>query len=278
MLFHFKHADLVRGAETVFCRTEDAVIAGLLALKIKHAVHHVLEHLRPGDSTLLVDMSDDTDGHTAALGQLHERHGAVLDLTDAAGRGGAFGVIERLDGVGNQDIRRDLADGLHNGRHVGLGKQKQIFAFHVEPVGTHFDLAFTFLAGNVQNPLTFPEIGADLKQQRRFSDARRTADEHQRTAHAAPAKNAVKLPQSGGKPQLLLGIDLAERPDGRTPAGCGALPLCGGRRLLDKFLDGIPRAAGGTLALPARELVAAVFAVKNSFRFHVSLLFRKDIL
>ncbi len=103
--------------------------------------------------------------------------------------------------------------------------RSRFFAFHVEPVGTHFDLAFTFLAGNVQNPLTFPEIGADLKQQRRFADARRAADEHQRTAHAAPAKNAVKLPQSGGKPQLLLGIDLAERPDGRTPPGAALFPF-----------------------------------------------------
>ena len=52
----------------------------MLALEKQFAVDHVLKHLRTRNSALLVDMTDNKDGHAAALGQLHEGHCAVLDL------------------------------------------------------------------------------------------------------------------------------------------------------------------------------------------------------
>ena len=69
--------------------------------EIEHAVHHVLQHLGACDRPFLIDVSDDKDGDPLPLRQLHQRHGTVLYLSHAAGRGGQIPVVEGLDGVHN---------------------------------------------------------------------------------------------------------------------------------------------------------------------------------
>ena len=56
----------------------------LVALKVQHAIHHVLQHLGAGYGAFLVDVADDKDRDPLPLGHLHQRQGAVLHLTDAA--------------------------------------------------------------------------------------------------------------------------------------------------------------------------------------------------
>ena len=102
--------DMEQKAEGDLLESGADVHAGVLALEKQLAVDHVLEHLRPRDRALLIDMADNEDGHAAALGQLHEGHGAVLDLRDAAGGSGILRAVERLDGVGNENIRLHLVD------------------------------------------------------------------------------------------------------------------------------------------------------------------------
>ena len=50
-------------------------------------------------------MADDEHRDPLALGHLHQRHGAVLNLTDAACRSVQRIVVQGLDGVYDQYIR-----------------------------------------------------------------------------------------------------------------------------------------------------------------------------
>ena len=83
---HLKDADLVGGAEAVFRRPQDAVGRVLVSLKVQHTVHHMFQYLGARDRTLLIDMADDEHGNAPAFGKLHQRHGTVFYLADAARR------------------------------------------------------------------------------------------------------------------------------------------------------------------------------------------------
>ena len=58
----------------------------LVPLKVQYAVHHVLQNLGACNGTLFVDMADDEHRDPLTLGYLHQCHGAVLHLADAACR------------------------------------------------------------------------------------------------------------------------------------------------------------------------------------------------
>ena len=96
---HLKDAYLVRGAETVLRRAEDAVAQALLALEVEHAVDHVLEYLGARNVALLVYVAHDEGREAVGLGEAHDGHRALAHLAYAAGRGGDLGVEHRLDGV-----------------------------------------------------------------------------------------------------------------------------------------------------------------------------------
>ncbi|MPN05458.1 hypothetical protein SDC9_152708 [bioreactor metagenome] len=68
----------------------------LVALKIQHAIDHMFENLWSCNRALLIDVPYDKDRHAAALCKLHQRHCAVLDLTDASWRRIETVVVQRL--------------------------------------------------------------------------------------------------------------------------------------------------------------------------------------
>ena len=105
MIGHLKNADLIRRAKPVFRGPQDAVGHLLLSFEIQHTVHHVLQYFWPCDGALFVHMSNDKNGHTTPLCQLHQGHGTLLDLSDAPRRGGEIPIVEGLDGVDDQNIR-----------------------------------------------------------------------------------------------------------------------------------------------------------------------------
>ena len=240
-----------------------------LPLEGQHAVHHVLQHLWPGDGPLLVDVADDEHSDPRPLGQLHQRHGALLHLSDAAGHGVGFARQDGLHGVHDQNLRFDLLHRVQNGLQIVLCQDVQVLAADVQPVGAELDLSGGFLTGDIQNRGKLTQMVANLQHQRGFPDARRTADEHQRPLHCTAAQHVVQLPHAGLETQLLRVLDLAEPLGLRTAvqAAYGGLgtaphPL---RRLL---YDGVPVAAGGTAALPFGELVATFGTEKDGLRFH----------
>ena len=129
---HFKYADLVCGTETVFCGAQNAVIERTVAFKIKHAVHHVFQNLRSGDRAFLIDVADDKRGDIHRFCQLHHGHGAVLYLTDAAGRGGNIVIVHRLHRINDQNVRPQILHALCNGVDIRFRKDEQIITRYTE--------------------------------------------------------------------------------------------------------------------------------------------------
>ena len=108
----------------------------LLALKIQHAVHHVLQHLGTCNEAILVHMADDEYGDVSLLGQLHELHGAVLHLPHAAGRRVQLLVIQGLYGVHDEHLRLLLVHALQHIAEVRFREYIEVFAFHLQPLGS----------------------------------------------------------------------------------------------------------------------------------------------
>ena len=63
---HLEDAELVRRAEAVLRRAQDAMRVVAVALELEHAVDEVLEHARAGDGAVLRHVADE-DGRDARL-------------------------------------------------------------------------------------------------------------------------------------------------------------------------------------------------------------------
>ncbi len=73
---HLEDAELVRRAEAVLHRAQDAVRAVAVALELEHAVDEVLEDARPGDRALLRHVADEEGGDPLLLGDAEKRPAA----------------------------------------------------------------------------------------------------------------------------------------------------------------------------------------------------------
>ena len=102
VLSHLIDAQLGSAAETVFDAAQDAVHIMLVAFKLEHGVHNVLQYLRPGNASFLVDMADEDDRRMRFFGEAQDRGGAFPHLGYAAGRG-----FERLCGDGLYGVYYD---------------------------------------------------------------------------------------------------------------------------------------------------------------------------
>ena len=121
----------------------------LLSLKGQNAIHHMFQNLRPGDGALLVDVADDEDGHALPFRQVHQRHRALLHLTDAAGQGVAAVAEDGLDGVHNHDVGPNLVGGVDNGAQTRLREHVELFPGDAQPLGAQLNLPGGFLTGDV---------------------------------------------------------------------------------------------------------------------------------
>jgi hypothetical protein len=70
-----------------------------VAFELQYAVHHVLQHFRPGDGTVFGDVADQHHRHALGLGEAHELTGAFAHLAHAAGAGVQHGGVQRLYAV-----------------------------------------------------------------------------------------------------------------------------------------------------------------------------------
>ena len=265
---HLENAYLIRRAEAVLRGTENAVAHALLALKVQHAVHHVLQHLRTCDAALLIDMPDDESSKTVGLGQAHYGHRTLAHLADAAGCGRNLGVEHGLDGI------YDHHSGLHglylrlDLRELRLGQDIDLALGHTKALCAHLELAPTLLAGDIEHAFRAPDEAAELQKQRGLAHAGCAANQHHGTAYGSAAEHAVQLSDAGGKPYFLLCIQLREQlgaaagPLGSCRRSLAGLCLCRG------LCQRVPCAAGRASAGPLRRLVAALCAVKNRLLFH----------
>ena len=125
----------------------------------------MLQHLRARNRTLFVDVPDDKDGDALPFGQLHQLQCAGAHLRHAARGRFERVLIERLDGVDDQNVGLFFFDGFQHITEAGLGQHVQVVRLHAETVGAQLELTRRFLAGNVQNFRVFTQLSADLQHQ-----------------------------------------------------------------------------------------------------------------
>ena len=82
---HLVDAELGGGTEAVFLRAQDAVEVVLVALELEHGVDDVFEHFGSGDGAFFVDVADENDARSSALGVLEQLLCAFANLCEAAG-------------------------------------------------------------------------------------------------------------------------------------------------------------------------------------------------
>ena len=108
-LFHLEYSDLVGGTKPVFDAPEDAVHSVLLAFKIQHSIHHVLQGLRACHHTLFCHMSHDKHGDALFFSKLHKNRSHLPYLADASCRRGHLLAGHGLHGVHHHHIRLSLS-------------------------------------------------------------------------------------------------------------------------------------------------------------------------
>ena len=92
VLSHLIDAQLGSAAETVFDAAQDAVHIMLVAFKLEHGVHNVLQYLRPGNASFLVDMADEDDRRMRFFGEAQDRGGAFPHLAMLPGEDSSVSV------------------------------------------------------------------------------------------------------------------------------------------------------------------------------------------
>ena len=137
---HFKHADLIGGAKTVFGSAQQTVRSVAVTLKIEHGVYHMFQHFRACDAAVLVYVSHQDHRGAAGLCKLQKLHGAFPHLGDAARSRLQLGVEHGLNGVNDHDGGLELRSGKQDLVDLCFRADQQIVPIDVEPVGSHFDL------------------------------------------------------------------------------------------------------------------------------------------
>ena len=84
---HLEDADLMRRAEPVLERAQDAEIARAFALKGDDRIDHMLDDAGSGDLPVLGDMADENDGGARRLGVADQRLRRAAHLRHRAGDG-----------------------------------------------------------------------------------------------------------------------------------------------------------------------------------------------
>ncbi len=199
--------------------------------------------------------------------------GTLAHLTDRTGRGGQRFRPQRLDGIGDQQLRRrrGLGQPRQDLLHPGLGQCMQAIKRQAQALGSTGDLGQRFLTGHVQRRQTLRQAGQRLQQQGRFADAGITPDQHHRALHQPPAKHPIQLTDAGRYPRLDADTDILQRGDlgaiGTPSPAAMAHRSAGASRLDHELGQRVPGATLATLALPFREAGPALTTDMSGLRF-----------
>ena len=117
-----KTRELVRRAEAVLRRAQDAVGVVAVALELEHAVDEVLEHARAGDGAVLRHVTDEERRDAGLLRDPQEPRRGLANLRDRAGRRAELGRVERLHRVDHADVGPLALERRADGVELGLGE------------------------------------------------------------------------------------------------------------------------------------------------------------
>lgn len=257
-LRHLVQRDLLDRPETVLHRAQNPAPARAVPFEGQHRVDEVLERFRPRERAVLCDMADQDDRHVLFLREPLKDQRGRPNLSDGArrrGNGLRDDGLHRIDDHEGWRKRFRLPAGELG---VGLREDEEVGHERVEPPRAESHLPRRFLSGDEQHlSARFREPFRSLQEQCRLSDARLSADEHDRARHEPAAEHTVEVGKPGRQARRVLFGDLADgdgaaRGDGRAAFRGGAL-----------LAVGVPRAAFGTAAEPLRGGRAALGAGKG---------------
>ena len=220
---HLEDAELVRRAEPVLHRAQDAMRVVAVALELQHAVDEVLEHARPGDRAVLRHVADEERGDAGLLRDAQQPRRRLAHLRDRARRRADLLRPERLHRVDHADGRPLALERRADRVELGLGEDLDVVAA-AEPRRAQLHLRHRLLAGDEQRPPLARDRAERGQQERRLADAGLAADEHERRRDEPAAEHAVELGHAGRDPVGLLGddVDEPERRAGPRRRRCGA--------------------------------------------------------
>ena len=119
---HLEDAELVRRAEPVLRRPQDAMRVVAVALELEHAVDEVLEHAWARDRAVLRHVPDEDRRDARLLRHAQQARRRLPHLRDRAGRRAELGRVQRLHGVDHADVG-PLA--LERGAHTSRARSRR---------------------------------------------------------------------------------------------------------------------------------------------------------
>ena len=146
---HLVDTQFGRTSETILDAAQDTVHIVLVALKLQHTVHDMLQYLRSRDATLLVDMSDEDSRNVALLGKLQQRGCTFAYLYDATRRRLRRLGRDRLYRVNDDDVRLRLLDVRVNLLQRRLAHDQTVRLRMADAVGAQLQLSCALLTRNV---------------------------------------------------------------------------------------------------------------------------------
>ena len=116
---HGEDAKFVHCTESIFMTTQGAVATSRWTVQHHEAVDHMLQHLGPGDSAFLGDMSHEHNDDVVLFRQARKKRGRFTHLGDRAWRGIEGLHLHDLNRIKNDNLRplafNQLRDNLRTG-------------------------------------------------------------------------------------------------------------------------------------------------------------------
>ena len=153
----------------------------------------MLQYLRTGDEAVLGDMSYQNHRHSAFLGVAQQPCGHFLYLGYRAG-GGIYGFcVHSLNGIHYHQVGAHLLGFLNDVLQQSLGIDAAILSVPSESAGSHLDLFYAFLSGDVEGAKR-RAVERNLQRKGGFSYAGFTSDKNQGAGHYSSSQQPVKFP------------------------------------------------------------------------------------
>ena len=234
----------------------------LVALKLQHGVHDVLQHFRAGQRAVFGDVTDEYDAGAAPFDVFQQRSGAFPDLRETARR--RLHRLRRygLYGVDDDQIGLLVFDVAVDALQRGLRQQQQVVSrAAAQTLRSQLDLAGALLTGDVEHLHALqPQDG--LQHQRALADAGLAAQQTQAAGHQSAAEHAVELFVAQVDAHFAVHRDVAygrRCVAGIAPPGRSARQRDFLRSNLGfaELLHRVPLTAGGTASQPLRTLLPA---------------------
>ena len=157
---HFIDTQFGSASETVLDAAQDTVHVVLVTLELKYRVYDMFQYFRTGYATFLIDMPDEDNRCMRFLGKTQDGGGALPYLGNASRRRFKGFGRNRLYGVDDDDVRADVLDVDVNLFQGSFAYDEAITGSTCQTVGTQFQLAGAFFAGDVEDAfLRYAEYG-----------------------------------------------------------------------------------------------------------------------